>query len=214
MNKKRLKKKSDPKNRSFLQIFLGITILTISFLFFFRRNFKTDQVSWAQDNSALTQGKNTSVEENQADVFEGIQKLQESLKRKEEEISQKSRLIDQKVERLNIVKQDILQQIEAFQSLRQEIERKLQQLEDQKEVSIKKLSKIFEGTPPEEASAIIAKTDVPTAAEIILRMEKRKAGKMWGFIDPKLAAKITSFIMEKNTLASNKELADQINQAR
>jgi len=194
---------------SYSRVLLGIAILTVAVYSLFLRSSKISQLSgpasltpqrgvgecWAQETPAASAAKSKEKVENA--TWDSLRDVQEFLKKREAKIQETEGILEKKEQRLSSVKQEIIQRLEELKLLNKKIEEKEKQLDEQQEKRIKDLSKIFEGAPPEKAGSIIAQTDISTAAEIIMRMDKRKAGQLWGFIDPKLAAEITKNIIAK-----------------
>ena len=197
------KKKTDQGKRPFGQLLLGIIILCIAIYCLLLRNSKINRLSWAQENlpSKLTE-QSPAGQENDL-VWECIQDLQEALQKKKIEVEGKNLLLEKKERQLALIKQEIIEQIETLQSLKKQIEQLLNQLNEQDEKRVQEILKLFERTPMDQACSIIsnlAKTNISTVIEIIMRMEKRKAKRLWENVDPKLGAKITKLMMEKSTL--------------
>lgn len=197
------KKKTGQEKRPFWQLILGIIILCIAIYCSLLRNYKINHLTWAQENlpSKLTE-QSTANQENEP-VWKRIQDLQEALEKKKIKIEEKKLLLEKKEQQLALIKQEIIEQIETLQSLKKQIEQGLNQLNEHDEKRIREIVKLFERTPMDQACSIIstlAKTDIYTVIEIIMRMEKRKAKRLWENVDPKLGAKITKLMMEKNTV--------------
>jgi len=197
------KKKTGQEKRPFGQLLLGIIILCIAIYCLLLRNSKINHLSWAQENlpSKLTE-QSPATKENEL-AWEYIQDLQEALEKKKIEIEGEKLLLEKKEQHLALIKQEIIEQIETLQSLKKQIEQGLNQLNEQDEKRIREFLKLFERTPMDQACSIIsslAKTDISTVIEIIMRMEKRKAKRLWENVDPKLGAKITKLMMEKSTV--------------
>ena len=57
-------------------------------------------------------------------------------------------------------------------------------------LGIIRLAKVFESTPPENAGPLLEKLDTEIAAQILLRMNGKKAGAVWGYVKPDKALKI------------------------
>ena len=197
------KKKTGQGKRPFGQLLLGIIILCIAIYCLLLRNSKINHLSWAQENlpSKLTE-QSPATKKNELE-WEYIQDLQEALEKKKIEIEGEKLLLEKKEQQLALIKQEIIEQIETLQSLKKQIEQGLNQLNEQDEKRIREFLKLFERTPMDQACSIIsslAKTDISTVIEIIMRMEKRKAKRLWENVDPKLGAKITKLMMEKSTV--------------
>jgi len=56
------------------------------------------------------------------------------------------------------------------------------------------LAKVYEATPPEKVGALLNKMDNKTAAGIIMQMNVKKAGAVWGQLNPEKAVEITKAI--------------------
>lgn len=197
------KKKTGQGKRSFLQLLVGIIILCMAIYGLLLRNSKINHVTWAQENISSKSTEQLSARQENELVWKGIQELQKSLEKKKNEIEEKNLLLEKKKQQFALIKQEIIEQIETLQSLKREIENNLKQLSEQDEKRVQEILKLFERTPMDQACSIIsdlAKTDISTVIEIIMRMEKRKAKRLWENVDPKLAAKITKRMMGKNTL--------------
>jgi len=199
------KKKTVQEKRPFLQLLLGIIILCIAIYCLLLRNSKINHLTWAQENLPAKSTKLSSANQEQENelVWDRIQGLQDSLKKKKVAIEEQNSLLNKKERQLALVKQEVIEQIKTLLSLQKKIERGLNQLNEQDEKRIQKILKLFERTPMDQACSIIsnlAKTDISTVIEIIMRMEKRKAKRLWENVDPKLGAKITKLMMEKSTV--------------
>jgi len=113
--------------------------------------------------------------------------------------------LQKREERVNIRENELATQEAYLRSLKKEIEERIEYLrqvekkitdlvevkktvEDEK---LRKLAKVFEETPPEQAGPLLSQLDVDIAAQLILKMNGRKAGKMWGYVDPKKAVEIS-----------------------
>jgi len=196
------KKKPYQAKRPFLQLLLGITILCIAIYCLLLKNATINHVSWAQENLPTKPTKLSSTNQEQKNelVWKRIQKLQNSLKKKKIAIEEQNLILNKKARQLALVKQEIIEQIETLQSIKKQIEKALNQLKKQDEKRIQKILKLFDRTPMDQACSIIsdlAKTDMATVIEIIMRLEKRKSKRLWENVDPKLAAKITGLMMKK-----------------
>jgi len=197
------KNKPGQEKRPFGQLLLGIIILCIAIYCLLLRNSKINHLSWAQENLPSKSTEQLSSTQKHEPGWKRIQDLQEALKKKKIEVEGKNLLLEKKEQQLALIKQEIIEQIETLQSLKKQIEQDLNQLNEQDEKRIQEILKLFERTPMDQACAIIsslAKTNISTVIEIIMRMEKRKAKRLWENVDPKLGAKITKLMMKKNTV--------------
>ncbi|MEW5800588.1 MAG: hypothetical protein AB1847_00655 [bacterium] len=203
-----------------MRILLGTAVLFMALYASFMRGSKMSRLTWAQENAAspepqsasrsadsTTAAKSGGGQQKSGVTWDSLREVQESLNKREARIRESEQMLEQKEQRIAGIEQEIVKKIEELKLLKQEIEQMGKQLDEQKEQRIKELSKIFEGAPPEKAGSIFAQTDASTAAAIIMRMDKRKAGRLWGFVDPKLAAEITKNIIAEDARA--KKLSDR-----
>lgn len=125
----------------------------------------------------------------------------EVMKKREMEMREKEEALQLKEERLRELKKDIVEKLTMLQQENEKLEaflkekaklveqKKKREIEEQER--IKQLARIFESTPPEQAGNLLGKLPTKTAARILLKMSGRKAGKLWGFVNPDQAVKIS-----------------------
>jgi len=117
------------------------------------------------------------------------------LDKKRSELEKKERELTQKNEQLSKLKTEIEKTLDHLAQKEEGIDKKINQLitlkESMEEEELKKLAKVFEATPPEQAGPMFDKLDVELAAKILFRMKGRDAGKIWGYVDPDQAVKIS-----------------------
>ena len=89
------------------------------------------------------------------------------------------------------------QKIGELTKLKAEIIKAMGEKETLKKKKMTELAKLYEGASPEQASSILEKLDPKIAAQIFLTMNKRNAGKIWGFVNPDIAVKITQYITKE-----------------
>jgi flagellar motility protein MotE (MotC chaperone) len=110
-------------------------------------------------------------------------------------LSAKEEALRNKETQLKVVEQDILAKIEELKTLKKELDKiiALQEAENKKrDQELAKLAKVYEATPPQQAARILSKLDTELAAWILIRINPRKAGKIWGYIEPNQGAKIST----------------------
>ena len=118
------------------------------------------------------------------------------LNKKRQELDQRAKQLEQEEERLNQLKSDITNTLESLTEREARIDKRIKDLitlkEALEEEELKKLAQVFEATPPEQAGPMFDKLDVRLAAKILFRMKGRYAGKIWGYVDPDQAVKISN----------------------
>ena len=115
----------------------------------------------------------------------------ESLKIKEEKFNLKNNELDLKEENLKSVKRDIESKLQELSLLKAEVEVMVDKQRAESDGKVTKLAKVYEAAPAEQAGALLSKLDTDIAAKILLKMNSRKAGAAWGFVEPSRAALIS-----------------------
>ncbi len=117
--------------------------------------------------------------------------LIQALKKREKDLRIKEGQLKKEEERLLTLRQEIENKIDTVGGIAKRIEELIatkKALEDEK---VRKLAKVFEATPPEQAGPLLSKLDVDIAAQLLIKMQGRKAGRIWGYVDPDKAVKIS-----------------------
>lgn len=115
-----------------------------------------------------------------------------SLKEREKVVDGMEKELDLKYENLKSVKSDIKNRLEELSLVKAGIEKAIEEQKAINEANITKLAKVYQSTPPEQAGPMLSRLDAKIAAQIILKMNNMKAGKIWGFVDPKKAVLISN----------------------
>jgi flagellar motility protein MotE (MotC chaperone) len=150
-------------------------------------------LSWAESDSAEPQEKadNGSMEGLKKEKEEvGHRRLLELIEEKEKTLQRKEESLHLEEERLQALKKDIedklAQIIQASETLKALTISKNKHVEE----NIMKLAKVFESTPPENVGPLLEELDIEIAAQILLRMNGKKAGAVWGYVKQEKALKI------------------------
>jgi len=145
----------------------------------------------AQEKSSEVKSEEISGVVNDEQDFEYLSLLD----KKRSELDRKEKELTQKKEQLNKLKTEIGNTLDNLAQKEKGIDKKISQLitlkESMEEAELKKLAKVFEATPPEQAGPMFDKLDVELAAKILFRMKGRNAGKIWGYVDPDQAVRIS-----------------------
>lgn len=155
----------------------------------------------AQENQAQTVTvadiQNSAVADNGTkkwDVdtdFEWSFDLVKAVKERQSELNIRQDEVQKEEDRLKSLQTEIEGQIQKLV----EVEKRISELVAQKKAiedeKVRKLAKVFEATPPEQAGPLMSKLDVDIAAELLLKMQGRKAGRIWGFVEPDKAVMIS-----------------------
>lgn len=136
------------------------------------------------------------------------QELVNSLMQREAELNLKADSLRRDEERLAELKRTLDGKIQTLSQIEKKISELVATKKGMEEEKILKLAKVFEETPPEQAGPLLSKLDVDIAAELILKMTGRKAGKIWGYVDPERAVEISKVLARLNPNLDMNKLSD------
>jgi len=128
------------------------------------------------------------------DVFLSIQKEREALRAREEALRERENKVEREESRLRKVQTDIEHKLEMLVQIQTSLQELIQEKKSLEDEVLKKLAKVYESTPPEQAGPMLSNLDVGLAAQILIRMDGRKAGKIWGYVNPDRASEISTEI--------------------
>lgn len=126
--------------------------------------------------------------------------VDERLKQAEE----KERRAQEAQRQMELIKADVAKRIEEMRKEREKLDRLAKSRKDKDEANLVLLAKSFAETPPEQAGVILGELEADLAASILKRMNKRKAGKIWGHIDSTRAAAISRALANRSDAAQAK----------
>ncbi|MBF0550881.1 MAG: hypothetical protein HQK60_10130 [Deltaproteobacteria bacterium] len=137
------------------------------------------------------------------------EKLAKDNREKEEKIAERETRMQQ-------VKADIKVLLDKLAEVQKRIDelaakkKEIQEVKKPKEgphndETLVRLAKIYEQTPPELAGPLLSDLDPTLAAQLIMLMNVRKAGQVWGFIDKAKVGKISEEIAHKKSDAQKAE---------
>ena len=148
----------------------------------------------AESASKNTRTYPVKVKDVSEDPLMTEKKLMASLLESQKKVQDREAVLQSREKKLRLLKTEILSKIDELR----EIEKRLTVVvEAIKEVDDKKyqdLARVYESSPPPQASAMLEKMDKKTAAAIIMNMKSKKAGAIWGHISPSKAIEITKEI--------------------
>ncbi|QWR77771.1 MotE family protein [Candidatus Magnetomonas plexicatena] len=93
--------------------------------------------------------------------------------------------------RLDALKTDIDDKMAKYQAILKQIDDALQKLKQPDDERFKRVVKDYEAMPTEEAGARISALDEDTAANLLLKMNPKKAGAAMAQIEPRKVASLT-----------------------
>jgi flagellar motility protein MotE (MotC chaperone) len=128
------------------------------------------------------------------DLLLSIQRERDLLKRREEILRKREEQVRGEEARLRRIQREIEERLENLAQIQASLQELIQEKKSLDNEILKKLAKVYESTPPEQAGPMLSRLDVSLAAQILIRMDGRKAGKIWGFVSPERASQISSEI--------------------
>ncbi len=147
-----------------------------------------------REAEASLKEREVALREKEKDLHEKesiLAELLKTVKSKERALDDKNREIKQESETLQSVKKEINLKLAELEAVKAEILKGLEKKKAVHDANITKLAKVYESAVPEKAGPILSQIDVEIAAQILLKMNNMKAGKIWGFMDSKKAVKIS-----------------------
>ncbi len=124
-----------------------------------------------------------------------------SLLNKQKQLKDRETSLKSEEKRLNSLKDEILSKFTELHALQEKLSGIFEQIKEIHDERYKKLAKVYESSPPAQASAMLEKLDKKTAAAIIMNMRTSKAGAIWGYIDPEKGVEITKEISNIDRLS-------------
>jgi flagellar motility protein MotE (MotC chaperone) len=142
-----------------------------------------------------TEQTTTIMEETPEKTFtEAERKVLTSLAQREEELRKKEELYKQKAAELKTLSQQTEQKLDQIKKLVAEFERKRQLRKEMDEKDITRMVRYYEIMDPELTVTFFNDMDRVTAAQILLRMNPRKAAAIWELLEPKIAIELTEMV--------------------
>ncbi|MFQ5692889.1 MAG: MotE family protein [Nitrospinota bacterium] len=130
--------------------------------------------------------KATSKESSETDVA-----LIRALREKEATLKRREVRLQQQEARLERLRRDIERKVAELRAIQAKIESYVVRGKKLSEERLKRLAKVYESAPPEKAGLLISELDPSLAAVILMRMDGRKAGRIWGFVEQGKAVRIS-----------------------
>lgn len=137
------------------------------------------------DASSDSEGKKARV------FSESEMKVLTSLSKREAELRKKEALHQQRAAELKSLSQEIEQKLDQIRKLTAEFEKRRTLRKDMDERDISRIVKYYETMDPERIADFFNQMDRLTAAQIIMRMNPRKASAAFELLDPAVAVDIT-----------------------
>ena len=125
---------------------------------------------------------------------QGTEALMVLLERKERALQRREDTLTAREADLRAAEEQITTRLEQVEELRAEVSALLQQLDDEQEIRVAGLVKMFESMRPAQAAAILAEVEEEVALEVLMRMNRAKAGKALAVMPATVAAQFADVL--------------------
>jgi flagellar motility protein MotE (MotC chaperone) len=162
-----------------------------------KRSDVSDYLLWTV-KSALADSSQTGVglpsRDVSVDALAAERSLMSSLTDRRRQLENRENLIRFEEKKINLLRNEIAARIETIRGREEKMTSPQGSVRPEDNARFKELAKVYEATPPEKVGALLNKMDSKTAAGIIMQMNVKKAGAVWGQLNPEKAVEITKVI--------------------
>jgi len=124
--------------------------------------------------------------------------MMEEVKRRQEALAVREAELRRKEEKLRALELDLQEALKQLGVKEQELLALKEQLSKEEETKLQALAKVFDAAPPEQGGRLLTELAPDTAAKVLERMNSRKAGRLWAFVDPQKAAQISEILTKSH----------------
>jgi flagellar motility protein MotE (MotC chaperone) len=138
--------------------------------------------------------------------------LMKSLHERQQQLDNREKALKDEEKKIETLKREVTEKIEALRALEEKMSPPLDVQKEETDKKYKVLAKMYEATPPEKAAMIFEKMERKMAAEIMLRMNSKKAGAIWAHINRDIGLGIVREITSSQSVdaASATRIAKEI----
>jgi len=136
--------------------------------------------------------------------------LLQSLAKRRQELDEWSKKVQLKENMLVATEGRIDDKIASLQKMKKEVETLLAKYNEQEDLKIKSLVKIYESMKPKDAARIFEELDMPVLLSVVDKMSERKVGAVLAYMSPERAKDLTIQLAEQKKLqktSANKNTA-------
>ncbi len=152
----------------------------------------------AMAESPVAAAGGADVKDATADPLAKERKLLSSLQERERVLAVREAALKEEEKKLLSLKQEVSLKIETLKGLEEKLTGLLEHSKAFEDKRYRDLAGVYEQTPPAQAGPMLERLDRKTAAGIIMNMKSKKAGAVWGHINPQKAAEITREITQSS----------------
>lgn len=126
----------------------------------------------------------------------GERKLLASLTERQQQLDSREGFLRSEEKRLEALRKEIVQKIESLKAIEEKLAVPLEAKATEDDKRYKDLAKVYGSAPPQQVGVILEKMDTKTAANILMNMNNKKAGAIWGYISPARSVEIAKEITQ------------------
>jgi flagellar motility protein MotE (MotC chaperone) len=144
----------------------------------------TGQTLWFVPSVLAQSGQSEAVAPREETKATSAQEsnLMRNLLEKQKELDNREKALKEEEQKIEALKKDVAEKMEALRVLEERMSPTMESQKGERDKRYQSLARIYEVAPPEKAAAIFEKMDRKMAAEIMLRMNSKKAGAIWAHI--------------------------------
>lgn len=138
--------------------------------------------------------------------------LMKSLHERQKQLDNREKALKDEERKIETLKREVTEKMGALRALEEKMSPPLDVQKEETDKKYKVLAKTYEATPPEKAALIFEKMERKMAAEIMLRMNSKKAGAIWAHINRDIGLGIVREITSSQSVdpASATRIAKEI----
>jgi flagellar motility protein MotE (MotC chaperone) len=163
-----------------------------------KRSDVSDYLSWsvksALADASLQTGVGSPSRDVSTDPLASERSLMSTLADRQRQLENRENLIRFEEKKIRLLRNEIVARIEMIQGREEKMTNPQESAKSEDDARFKELAKVYEATPPDKVGALLNKMDGKTAAGIIMQMKVKKAGAVWGQLNPEKAVEITKAI--------------------
>ena len=156
-------------------------------------------------NPPSTSNDDATDEEQPKHEFSQVEiDLLQSLAKRRAELDDWAKQVQLKENMLIATEQRINGKIDSLQKVKKQVEDLLAQYNEQEDIKIKSLVKIYENMKPKDAARIFEELDMPVLLMVVDRMSERKVAPVLAAMSPAKAKDVTVQLAEQRKLQKNR----------
>lgn len=138
--------------------------------------------------------------------------LMKNLMDRQKQLDNREKALKEEERKIEALKKEVTEKMDALRALEEKMSPPLDVQKEETDKKYKTLAKMYEATPPEKAAIIFEKMERKMAAEIMLRMNSKKAGAIWAQINRDIGLDIVREITASQSVdaASATKIAKEI----